>query len=112
VAEILAQPEKMMGRFAVAITVAAALAAVGTITEASARTAWANGHHSYHHSHHHSRHHHSHQVAAGEHSGITCSTVRAYVSQLGLEVARAMARANGMTQAQEHRARQCLAQRD
>jgi G3E family GTPase len=97
-----------MGRFAVAITVATALAAVGTITEASARTAWANGHHS----HHHSRHHHSHHAAAGEHSGMTCSTVRAYVSQLGLEVARAMARANGMTQAQEHRARQCLAQRD
>jgi hypothetical protein len=107
VAGILAQPEKMMGRLAIAITVATALAAVGTITEASARTA--SGHRSHHHSH---RHHHSLKAAAAGHSGITCATVRAYVSQLGLEVARAMAKANGMTQAQEHRAKQCLAQRD
>ncbi|MGP0093304.1 MAG: hypothetical protein ACLPKB_25675 [Xanthobacteraceae bacterium] len=102
-----------MSRFAVTMTVATALAAVGTIGEANARTAWANGHRSHHHSHHAqvSRHGHSHQ-AVSEHSGITCETVRAYVSQVGLEVARSMARANGMTRAQEHEARQCLAKRD
>jgi hypothetical protein len=43
---------------------------------------------------------------------ITCETVRAYVSQVGLAAAKAIARANGMTPAQERRARQCLASRD
>ena len=43
---------------------------------------------------------------------ITCETVRAYVSQMGLAAAKAIARANGMTPAQERRARQCLASRD
>jgi hypothetical protein len=43
---------------------------------------------------------------------ITCETVRAYVSQVGLAAAKAIARANGMTAAQERRARQCLASRD
>jgi hypothetical protein len=45
-------------------------------------------------------------------SSITCETVRAYVSQLGLAQAKALARANGMTALQERRARQCLASRD
>lgn len=45
-------------------------------------------------------------------SAITCDTVRAYVSQVGVLAAKAMARANGMTAAQERRARQCLASRD
>jgi hypothetical protein len=45
-------------------------------------------------------------------SAITCDTVRAYVSQVGVVAAKAMARANGMTAAQERRARQCLASRD
>ncbi|HEY6676593.1 MAG TPA: hypothetical protein VIZ87_07375 [Terrimicrobium sp.] len=45
-------------------------------------------------------------------STITCETVRAYVSQVGVATAKAMARANGMTAAQERRARQCLATRD
>ncbi len=45
-------------------------------------------------------------------SEITCDTVRAYVSQMGIVAAKAMARANGMTAAQERRARQCLASRD
>jgi sulfur transfer protein SufE len=48
----------------------------------------------------------------GEPSTITCETVRAYVSQLGLAQAKALARANGMTAVQERRARQCLASRD
>jgi hypothetical protein len=43
---------------------------------------------------------------------ITCETVRAYVSQVGLAAAKAIARANGMTPVQERRARQCLASRD
>ena len=43
---------------------------------------------------------------------ITCETVRAYVSQMGLTAAKAVARANGMTASQERRARQCLASRD
>jgi len=55
-------------------------------------------------------------VSAGSRStrgeGITCETVRAYVSQVGLIVARATARANGMTASQERRARQCLARND
>jgi hypothetical protein len=43
---------------------------------------------------------------------ITCQTVRAYVSQVGVVAAKAFARANGMTASQERRARQCLASRD
>ena len=41
-------------------------------------------------------------------STITCETVRAYVSLLGLAQAKAMARANGMTAVQERKAAQCL----
>jgi hypothetical protein len=43
---------------------------------------------------------------------ITCETVRAYVSLLGLAQAKAMARANGMTAVQERKAMQCLARGD
>ena len=50
--------------------------------------------------------------AARAEPAITCETVRAYVSQVGVVAAKAMARANGMTAAQERRARQCLASRD
>jgi hypothetical protein len=45
-------------------------------------------------------------------SSITCEAVRAYVSQIGLAQAKAIARANGMTAAQERKARQCLARAD
>jgi hypothetical protein len=45
-------------------------------------------------------------------AAITCETVRAYVSRVGLAAAKAIARANGMTPVQERRARQCLASRD
>ena len=45
-------------------------------------------------------------------SAITCETVRNYVSMVGLAQARAMARANGMTDNQERRARRCLARSD
>jgi hypothetical protein len=58
-------------------------------------------------------------VLAGPHpanrdqsSTVTCKTVRAYVSLLGLAQAKAMARANGMTDVQERRAMQCLARVD
>ena len=54
----------------------------------------------------------SEQATWGEPSHITCETVRAYVSQVGLVQARALARASGMTASQEWRARQCLAKRD
>ena len=47
-----------------------------------------------------------------EPASITCETVRAYVARLGMAQARAMARANGMTSAQERKARQCLSRAD
>jgi hypothetical protein len=52
------------------------------------------------------------QGAQNDSLHLTCETVRAYVSLVGLEQAKAMARAKGMTAAQEWRARQCLAKRD
>ena len=39
---------------------------------------------------------------------ITCKMVRAYVAQVGVAQARAVARAHGMTASQEARARHCL----
>jgi hypothetical protein len=52
------------------------------------------------------------RINRGEPSTITCETVRAYVSLLGLAEAKAMARAKGMTAVQERRAMQCLARGD
>ena len=49
------------------------------------------------------------QRANGVGPAITCETVRAYVSQVGLVAAKALARANGMTASQDRRARQFLA---
>ena len=43
-------------------------------------------------------------------SGITCETVRAYVSLLGLAQAKAMARANGITPLQD--GKRCNASRE
>jgi len=40
--------------------------------------------------------------------GITCETVRAFVAQVGITQARALAAAHGMTASQERRARHCL----
>jgi len=48
---------------------------------------------------------------AGAHSHVTCDMVRSYVAQVGLEQAKAMAVAAGMTASEERRARQCLASR-
>jgi hypothetical protein len=53
-------------------------------------------------------------VAAGPASAhakterISCETVRAFVAQVGLVQARAIALAHGMTAAEERRARHCL----
>ncbi len=52
------------------------------------------------------------QAARDESSPINCETVRAYVGQVGLVQARALARAAGMTASQERRARQCFAAKD
>jgi hypothetical protein len=52
---------------------------------------------------------HSGRVARGESSTINCETIRYYVGQMGLEQAKALARAAGMTANQEWRARRCLA---
>jgi hypothetical protein len=49
------------------------------------------------------------RVARGESSTINCETIRYYVGQMGLEQAKALARAAGMTANQEWRARRCLA---
>ena len=50
------------------------------------------------------------RAGRGESSSINCETVRFYVGQMGLEQAKALARAAGMTASQEWRARRCLAQ--
>jgi len=52
------------------------------------------------------------QAQAEGYSHINCETVRAYVAQVGLVQARALARAAGMTAGQEWRARRCLAKKD
>jgi hypothetical protein len=50
-------------------------------------------------------------AAWGQSWTITCEAVRAYVSQVGLAQAKATARANGMTAAQEWLASRCLAKK-
>jgi hypothetical protein len=45
---------------------------------------------------------------AGAHANITCDMVRAYVAQVGLVQAKAMAQSAGMTVSEEHRAMRCL----
>jgi hypothetical protein len=47
-----------------------------------------------------------------DHSNITCDMVRSYVAQVGLQQARAMAVAAGMTASEERQARQCLASKE
>jgi hypothetical protein len=55
------------------------------------------------------KHHYPHrQGATVSHSRISCETVRAYVAQVGMAQARAMAQAAGMTETEERQARQCL----
>ena len=45
------------------------------------------------------------------HSGITCEMVRAYVAQVGLVQAQAMAESAGITSSEKERARRCLAEK-
>ena len=45
------------------------------------------------------------------HSGITCEMVRAYVAQVGLAQATAMAQSAGITASEKARARRCLAEK-
>jgi len=45
---------------------------------------------------------------SGAHAHITCDAVRAYVAQVGLVQARAMALSAGMTASEERRAKRCL----
>lgn len=45
------------------------------------------------------------------HRHITCAMVRSYVQSVGVEQARAAARAAGMTASEERNARRCLAER-
>jgi hypothetical protein len=52
------------------------------------------------------------QADRAEVSHIDCDTVRAYVGQVGLVQAKALARAAGMTASQERRARLCFAKKD
>jgi hypothetical protein len=55
--------------------------------------------------------HHGNGSGEGEaHSGITCEMVRAYVAQVGLAQAAAMAESAGITSSEKERARRCLAE--
>jgi hypothetical protein len=54
------------------------------------------------------QHHYRPGAAAGSHARITCEMVRAYVAQIGLAQAKAMAQAAGMTASEEREAVQCL----
>jgi hypothetical protein len=54
------------------------------------------------------QHHHHRPGAAISHERITCEMVRAYVAQIGLAQAKAMAQATGMTASEEREAVQCL----
>ena len=57
---------------------------------------------------HHYHHYHHQERATASHSRIGCETVRAYVAQVGLAQAKAMAQAAGMTESEERQAVQCL----
>jgi hypothetical protein len=50
-----------------------------------------------------------HVTTHASHAGITCEMVRAYVAKVGLGQAIAMAQSAGISAADEHRARKCLA---
>jgi hypothetical protein len=66
------------------------------------------------HGHHHlarTIHHANSAGAHDSHSGITCEMVRAYVAQVGLAQAAAMAQSAGITSAEKERARRCLAEK-
>lgn len=60
---------------------------------------------------HRTDHYATHDAAHASHSGITCEMVRAYVAQVGMGQAIAMAKSAGISAADEQRARQCLAKK-
>jgi hypothetical protein len=53
------------------------------------------------------RRHHSRETTTS-HSHITCEMVRAYVAQIGLVQAKAMAQTSGLTEMEKRQAMQCL----
>ncbi|MGC2121718.1 MAG: hypothetical protein WA652_02580, partial [Xanthobacteraceae bacterium] len=53
-------------------------------------------------------HHHHLPPTATSHSHITCEMVRAYVAQIGLVQAKAMAQTSGLTEIEKRQAMQCL----
>jgi hypothetical protein len=68
----------------------------------------------YHHGHRHvarTVHHGGSSSEREAHSGITCDMVRAYVAQVGLAQAAAMAESSGITSSEKERAKRCLAQK-
>jgi hydrogenase/urease accessory protein HupE len=58
--------------------------------------------------HHHHHHHHHRDAATVSHPRISCETVRAYVAQVGLAQAKAIAQSAGMTESEEREAAHCL----
>ncbi len=54
------------------------------------------------------KHHFHRPHATSSHSRISCEMVRAYVAQVGLAQAKAMAEAAGMTESEARAAAQCL----
>ena len=59
----------------------------------------------------HTIHHANRSSEPDSHSAITCEMVRAYVAQVGLAQATAMAQSAGITSSEKDRARRCLAQK-
>lgn len=59
----------------------------------------------------HTTHHASRTSERESHSGITCEMVRAYVAQVGLTQAAAMAESAGITASEKERAKRCLAEK-
>ena len=54
------------------------------------------------------QHHHHREHAATSHSRVTCEMVRAYVAQVGLVQAKAIAQAAGITESEKREAAQGL----
>jgi len=85
---------------------------VALLTLASLAVCWPAMAKTYHGHRHASRtvHRAESSTARESHSGITCEMVRAYVAQVGLVQAKAMAESAGITSSEKERARRCLAQ--
>ena len=82
---------------------------------AASYPAMASAHH-HHHRHYRGHHHTSDHRASGGvtpqmRAHITCDMVRAYVAQVGIRQARAMALSAGMTASDERKARRCIESR-